>query len=364
MNSNISFPSPTVVVAHAYYLGQKACNASYDIPTIRNAQQAQNEFSVSPTAGDLEKHLESFTFSAATSNTTSQKQLHAPMVETSVPIEARVARQDNCSDQSSNLDTGTASVSSSTSTSLKDSIATSPALPRRQSIAVADVPFSYIHSQLRNWGRVYLGNTSSADAFINPLPCRRSSMVSIPESVSPESPTSTTIRARVLPIDKDRKPFLLRRQFVPEELRAAIPSPTKAKSISPVRLRRSGRIRRASAYVLRSDTGSKDIIKPKAKPSQLGIGPGRTAMRKFSATSIQACTDFMRDVTYALHYLPVLAALLLSGHIRKGDTIDLPVPHPEAWAEVVEWVYTGSPAILSHQARENIGFLGGMVDAA
>ena len=64
------------------------------------------------------------------------------------------------------------------------------------------------------------------------------------------------------------------------------------------------------------------------------------------------------DVDYALSYLPVLALLLLSGHIRKGDQIDLPLPHPDAWSETVAWVYTGR-GTLSDAARKNIEHLGG-----
>jgi hypothetical protein len=49
------------------------------------------------------------------------------------------------------------------------------------------------------------------------------------------------------------------------------------------------------------------------------------------------------DVTYALHYLPVLATLLLYGHVRKGDNIDLPLPHPGAW---VKWLDGFIPVCL------------------
>lgn len=50
----------------------------------------------------------------------------------------------------------------------------------------------------------------------------------------------------------------------------------------------------------------------------------------------------------------------MSGHIRKGDQIDLPLPHPEAWTETVAWVYTGRGE-LSDGARANIEHLGGAV---
>jgi len=58
--------------------------------------------------------------------------------------------------------------------------------------------------------------------------------------------------------------------------------------------------------------------------------------------------------------LPVLAALILSGHIRKGDAIDVPLPHPEAWAQTVAYVYTGQSE-LTGAMKQNILQLGGRV---
>ena len=70
------------------------------------------------------------------------------------------------------------------------------------------------------------------------------------------------------------------------------------------------------------------------------------------------------DMDYALHSFPVLGLLMLSGHIRKGDQVDLPLPHPEAWSEAVIWAYTGQgPAgNLSEGARANVLHLGGTVE--
>lgn len=69
------------------------------------------------------------------------------------------------------------------------------------------------------------------------------------------------------------------------------------------------------------------------------------------------------DMDYALHSFPVLGLLMLSGHIRKGDQVDLPLPHPEAWSEAVIWAYTGQgPAgDLSGGAKANVLHLGGTV---
>lgn len=64
------------------------------------------------------------------------------------------------------------------------------------------------------------------------------------------------------------------------------------------------------------------------------------------------------DIEFALHFLPVLAALMLSGHIRKGDNIDLPIPHPEAWPEVVAYIYTGQGPVTPNM-KENILYLAG-----
>jgi hypothetical protein len=64
---------------------------------------------------------------------------------------------------------------------------------------------------------------------------------------------------------------------------------------------------------------------------------------------------------YALHYLPVLAALMFSGHVRKGDAIDLPIPNPWAWREVVSYIYTGQ-GVVTPAMKENILYLAGRVD--
>ena len=66
------------------------------------------------------------------------------------------------------------------------------------------------------------------------------------------------------------------------------------------------------------------------------------------------------DFIYVRAYLPVLAALLLSGHVHKGDIIDIPLPHPEAWTQTVAYVYTGQ-GNLNPAMKQNILQLGGKV---
>jgi hypothetical protein len=66
------------------------------------------------------------------------------------------------------------------------------------------------------------------------------------------------------------------------------------------------------------------------------------------------------DVEYALNYLPVLAALMFSGHIRKGDAVERPLPHPSAWGAVISYIYTREGEITPAM-MENILYLAGRV---
>ena len=59
-------------------------------------------------------------------------------------------------------------------------------------------------------------------------------------------------------------------------------------------------------------------------------------------------------------HLPVLAALVLSGHIEEGDIIDIPIPYPAVWSQTVAHVYTGQGE-LTESIRQNILYLGGKV---
>lgn len=49
---------------------------------------------------------------------------------------------------------------------------------------------------------------------------------------------------------------------------------------------------------------------------------------------------------------------MYSGHVRTGDSIDLPMPHPEAWSQTLAYVYTGSGE-LTEAVRRNVVHLGG-----
>lgn len=50
----------------------------------------------------------------------------------------------------------------------------------------------------------------------------------------------------------------------------------------------------------------------------------------------------------------------MASHVKKGDTIYLPMPHPEAWLRTLRHVYTGEGEV-SDAAKENIVYLAGRV---
>lgn len=67
------------------------------------------------------------------------------------------------------------------------------------------------------------------------------------------------------------------------------------------------------------------------------------------------------ELSYARAYLPVLASVMMSDQVRRGDTIGIPVPNPRAWTETVEFVYTGVEELATEPVKQNILYLGGKV---
>lgn len=65
---------------------------------------------------------------------------------------------------------------------------------------------------------------------------------------------------------------------------------------------------------------------------------------------------------YARSQLPALAAvMMMPNRVRRGDTIQLAMPHPSAWPSTAAYVYTGERELLTNDVRENILYLGGKV---
>ncbi len=179
---------------------------------------------------------------------------------------------------------------------------------RRSSVAIRE--------QLEAWGHIYFGDAKSADCFVAAVSLRRTSdaseadeaTVNSPKSIylhSPD-PNQVTIRARVKPRATERKPFLLQRKFIMDELRATIPEP------SPV-----------SASFRRSSSSSIDTSRRRSSVSVDGQSPTLSSGRRFSSSSVSSMPksalspSFHRTLTRGANIVPMRRFryyLLLSLH--------------------------------------------------
>ncbi|OIW23952.1 hypothetical protein CONLIGDRAFT_674108 [Coniochaeta ligniaria NRRL 30616] len=231
-----------------------------------------------------------------------------------------------------------------------------------------------VREQLLVWGHVYYGNAASADCFVVAVALRRPSDTpsvgkendkSEPpadEKPGKASSSRVTIRARVRPRDIERKPFILQRSFDLDEIRSTIPDPpatpasARRESASVELLSPSAAVTPRSADFRRraSSTSSQGETLGDGKDGKDGVA--ESINRKL----IRGANALPMHITYARISLPVLAALMVSGHVRKGDIIDLPMPHPEVWPQTVAHVYTGQVE-LTEPIKQNILHLGGRV---
>lgn len=51
----------------------------------------------------------------------------------------------------------------------------------------------------------------------------------------------------------------------------------------------------------------------------------------------------------------------MSDRVKRGDIIDLALPHPEAWPETVAYVYMGQLEFLTEETKANVIYLGGKI---
>ncbi|WQF87126.1 hypothetical protein CDEST_12140 [Colletotrichum destructivum] len=252
---------------------------------------------------------------------------------------------------------------------------------RRQSVAGAgyfarskDAEKRLHLEQLRAWGRVYLGDAKTSDVFVQAVALRRQSDASTGSENStgdsspprmPPTPTTpshqTAIRARVRPKALERKPFLIQRTFDIEQLRSTVPDPLPSSPPADQRRRPSLQTLKTSPLPNVSSPrpsaarrrSSSAALNPLPYSRGLKSGDARVAPSR-------GATTMPIHLQYARSSLPVLAALIVSGHITTGDVIDLPLPHPEAWANTVAYVYTGQGEVTD-AVRENILYLAGKV---
>jgi hypothetical protein len=150
------------------------------------------------------------------------------------------------------------------------------------------VPFQYTHNHLKNWGYAYLGNSETADAFVNAVSLRRPSLALVKEDTQVESADLVTIRARVVPKAKERKPFLIQRRFNIEEIRSRIPKSSVSidqESKTPIRLRRSSRNRRSSACQAASTANKRPETCKTPIAGTLSLGNKALPIRKYPAST-------------------------------------------------------------------------------
>lgn len=265
-------PSPSIIAARSYYLELSSPIGSEDHAIQRRrsliqGQQVPRRHSVTPHTGILIFQLENLTLSSTT------KRIQAlPDGEEAKPL---IKSKDE--DVFMNLIRASALVQPLRRSSL---------LCGNSQDVLRQVLFQYTHDHLRDWGYAYLGNSNTADAFVNAVSLRRPSLALVEGDIQVKSIGLVTIRARVIPKAKERKPFLIQRQFNIEELRSRIPkSPVSLdqESKTPTPLRRSSRNRRSSAWQAASTANKRPEICKTPIAGTSSLGSGALPNRKYPA---------------------------------------------------------------------------------
>ncbi|KAL6413551.1 uncharacterized protein AUP68_03066 [Ilyonectria robusta] len=201
------------------------------------------------------------------------------------------------------------------------------------------------------------------DLFVLPVELRRLSTIATPNSdgaIPSPYPVEGRLTTRVVIHSRNQKPLVLTRTFDLDELRATIPNPR------PVPSAQSSR--RSSVATLRPPTNTPQPTSPPLSAARkerrhstaglYGLEPHRSPGLERRAAR-QVLTPIPIHLEYARTYLPVLAAIILSAIVQPGDTIELPLPYPRAWADTMAYIYTRQ-VVLTDRIHENIIYLGGI----
>jgi hypothetical protein len=236
IQSTTSLPSPSLVAARAYYLqtitpiGQKG-NALQRRRSLFEVQQIPRRHSAAvPRPEDLVRRVETLNVVSG-ARTQHEKEHHVENgARTSPKTEGREDRDIALTDA------GQEEFDEAVSpTQMK-----SKAAQELTTDILRPAPFQFTHERLREWGPVFLCNQATADAFINAVSLCRPKLILVKEKEA-NSSRLVTIRARIFPKSKERKPLLIQKDFDVSELRASIAQNSK---LGP--LRRSTRVRRSS----------------------------------------------------------------------------------------------------------------------
>ncbi|KAM6485437.1 hypothetical protein HDV62DRAFT_404163 [Trichoderma sp. SZMC 28011] len=262
--------------------------------------------------------------------------------------------------------------------------------------------FQRARLELWRQGAQRFGRLEDADVFVRPLPIEKShenigSPSRDPDSpftVSPSSPlpspalsspalpspTSTlsgrlSVQAKIH--SQSHSPIVLKREFGLDDLRKTLPDPLpspRSPNFNPEALlsvlEPLNRKRRASCSPDSDSTNASNDENDNEDGDK-----GSDGDAEMTAETVASPEPFQRarvsaqptgtvvpiNVQYARAQLPALAAIIMSGRVRRGDLIDLALPHPQVWPETIAYVYTGEAQLLTEQTKENILYLGGKI---
>jgi hypothetical protein len=171
------------------------------------------------------------------------------------------------------------------------------------------IPHPYILKRLLDLGPYFVGQESTAQAYVEAIP------------LSDKNPL---YKVEIVPRDTDSTPFRIVKRYKYSE----------------------------------SDEESDDTPPPESPPAPMGDD-----QVDYSSPRLPV------HVEYAVFRLPLLGSMLLSGQVFCGDTLKVPLPYPEVWTAVVGWMYTNKVVRLpgmdmieqAEMVRDCIEFLGGRV---
>ncbi|KAM0521077.1 hypothetical protein ACHAPE_002549 [Trichoderma viride] len=216
-------------------------------------------------------------------------------------------------------------------------------------------------------GHKIFGLPGEADVFVKPLHLSRplKEIRSWTEERSSASPLSQRVFVRAVIRSKSHgriKRIGLKREFKLDELRATaldpLPCPQSKnfnRQVLLSRLQLSDEDLEAQSPVDldMADDGDDDVVVKKEKTEMPPILEHPQPVPK--------ATTVPMSLLYARSQLPALAAVMMSGEVRRGDMIQLAMPHPSEWPSTIAHVYTGERELLTEEVRENILYLGGKV---
>ncbi|KAL7926886.1 hypothetical protein ACQKWADRAFT_92216 [Trichoderma austrokoningii] len=253
-----------------------------------------------------------------------------------------------------------------TRASRRQSIYTPDYRIRNRSIVDAELQRSQRH-RLSLWeqGHKIFGRPEEADVLVKPLQLKRPlrEIRSWSEEPCSAPPSSQRVVVRAVVRSKSRAPIAMKREFNLTQLRATVldPPPGPQSSdfnhevlLSRLQLSDEDIESKYPVDAEMADDGDDDdvvVVVKKEHPDMPPFLDRPQFVLKASAIPM--------SLQYARLQLPGLAAIMLSGRVRRGDTIELAMPHPSAWPATAVYIYTGERELLTQSVKENIMYLGG-----